>query len=180
MDNVAHVASPRSLASVQTQSPARDSGRSPRSALKRLVYAVWRHTPAFVQRLAVRLAVPRASLGVCAVIRDGGNRVLLAHHTYGERAWRPPAGFMRKHEDPKDTIAREIEEELGVSAVVGRLIDAELDTVRNHLTLYYEVIIQGAPTCDGVEIDELRYVSPAEVTLLFGAPQPWLGGVAAA
>jgi hypothetical protein len=41
------------------------------------------------------------------------------------------------------------------------------------MTLYYRVTISGAPECDGVEVDELRFVLPRNVPDLAGAIPSW-------
>jgi 8-oxo-dGTP pyrophosphatase MutT (NUDIX family) len=50
---------------------------------------------------------------VCLLMR--GDDVLLVRHTYGRRRqWDLPGGGLRRHEDPRAGIEREIREELGV------------------------------------------------------------------
>jgi len=60
---------------------------------------------------------------VSAVIRDDDNRVLLAR-SHGDDQWALIGGGMEPGEEPREAIAREVEEELGVKAVVGRIVGA--------------------------------------------------------
>jgi ADP-ribose pyrophosphatase YjhB (NUDIX family) len=112
-------------------------------------------------------------MGVCAVIGDAQGRVLLAHHSYRQRPWGLPGGFIRQREDPAVALTRELVEELGVTAVVGPVLAAEMSG--RHLTLYYQVSIAAAPRPDGIEIDTFRYATRDEIPqLLGGETQPWL------
>jgi ADP-ribose pyrophosphatase YjhB (NUDIX family) len=52
--------------------------------------------------------------GVKCVLSDGPN-VLLVRHTYGSRRWNLPGGAVKRGESPRDAVAREMAEELGIS-----------------------------------------------------------------
>jgi 8-oxo-dGTP pyrophosphatase MutT (NUDIX family) len=54
-------------------------------------------------------------LGVKCVLIDG-DRILLVRHTYGYRGWDLPGGGQRRGEAPASAAAREMHEELGLSA----------------------------------------------------------------
>lgn len=158
--------------SVRPSLPARG-----RSALRRLVYRLWAHLPSWSQRLIVRFAAPRVTLGVCAVILDRQGRLLLAHHPYRRRAggWGLPGGFARRDEQPAAALRRELHEELAVDAVVGPLLDAETAIDAGHVTLYYHATFTGTARPNGVEIDTCRFVALPEAAALLGAPTPpWL------
>jgi len=148
--------------------------------MRRALYRAWPHLPGSWQRLVLRIAVARTSLGALALIEDARGRLLLAHHTYRRQAWGLPGGFTRRGEDPAVGLARELGEELGVPAVIGPLICAVREAEGRHLTLYYRASLLAAPHADGVELDALRYVAPWEVPLLCGGPraQPWLRALA--
>jgi RimJ/RimL family protein N-acetyltransferase/8-oxo-dGTP pyrophosphatase MutT (NUDIX family) len=55
------------------------------------------------------------------LVRDGDDRVLLCQLTY-KRDWDLPGGVVEVGESPRDGVAREIEEELGVRLEPGRLL----------------------------------------------------------
>lgn len=135
---------------------------------RRAFYQTWRLLPGWLQRLAVRVAAPKVTLGACAVIQDARGRVLLAHHTYRAHAWGLPGGFVSTGEQPGTGLERELREELGVAARVGPVLSAETDPASHQLTLYYRVTIQGTPREDGIEIDGFRYASAEEVPALLG------------
>lgn len=147
---------------------ARSEESGIRLLARRALYQNWRLLPPWLQRLAVRIAAPKVTLGACAVIQDARGRVLLAHHTYRARPWGLPGGFVSAGEQPGTGLARELSEELGVAAQVGPVLSAETDPSSHQLTLYYRATIQGTPRKDGVEIDDFRYVSAEEVPALLG------------
>lgn len=162
--------------------PARKRRTRPstQAALRRALYRIWRRLPGGCQRFALRIAVPRVSLGALALIQDANGRLLLAHHTYRRHAWGLPGGFTCHGEDPAVGLAREIGEELGVPALIGPLAYAEREACGRHLTLYYRATLLAAPRVDGIELDALRYVAPAQASALLGRPSlPWLAGLAA-
>lgn len=139
-----------------------------RELVRRLVYALWRLLPGWAQGLAFRIAAPKVSMGAVAVIQDGRKRILLAHHTYRQRAWGLPGGLVGRREQAAEAVARELHEELGVAAAVGPLLYAETCVPSRHLTLYYLATIEGQPQVDGVEIDGFRYVALDEAAVLLG------------
>jgi ADP-ribose pyrophosphatase YjhB (NUDIX family) len=148
---------------------------------RRLLVRLWGRTPSPVRRLAIRLLVPKATYGACAVIADQRGHVLLVRHPYRGGAWGLPGGFGRRGEAPAATLAREVREELGVAAAVGPLLWADLEPATQHLTFYYRATIDGEPRPDGLEIDAARYADPAEATLAIGdAARPWLERLRAA
>jgi ADP-ribose pyrophosphatase YjhB (NUDIX family) len=58
---------------------------------------------------------PHYLVGVIGIIRNEAGEVLLVHHTYRHRIpWGLPAGFLERHEQPREALLREIEEETGL------------------------------------------------------------------
>lgn len=87
-----------------------------------------------------------------------------------EGYWEFPGGKLNAGEDPREALARELREELGVQAEVGALEEAIAHSYpdRNVLLLFYWCrLIEGEP--HGLEGQALRWVSPqdlAEVNIL--------------
>jgi 8-oxo-dGTP diphosphatase len=155
-------------------------GSSPRTRLRRALYRAWPRVPRWCRRLVLRLALPRHPLGVCAVALDARGRVLVAHHTYRTSAWGLPGGFVRRREQPPRALARELCEELGADAAIGPLLHAELHEPTGHLTLYYRATLLETPRPDGVELDDLRFVSGEQALALLGPEAvPWLASLSA-
>ena len=59
---------------------------------------------------------------VAAVITGPDARVVMAMHSYGERAWRLPGGLLKAGEVPSTAIARELREELGLEVATATWI----------------------------------------------------------
>ncbi|MGZ3598427.1 MAG: NUDIX domain-containing protein [Ktedonobacterales bacterium] len=150
------------------RSGGRNDGAGWRELARQLFYAKWRLLPGWAQGLAFRMGAPKVSMGAVAVIRDGRGRILLAHHTYRQRAWGLPGGLVGRREQAAEAVARELREELGVAAMVGPLLYAETCVPSRHLTLYYLATIDSHPQLDGVELDGFRYVAPDEAAMLLG------------
>lgn len=147
-----------------------------RTQLRPHFYRLWRLLPASAQYRLMRWGAAKVSFGACAVIRDQQGRVLLLHHTYRRTLpWGLPGGLGCGDEQPWQTVAREVREELGVDATVGPLLHAAIYEPTGHLTLYYQACIDALPRFDGVEIDALRFATPEEVRELLGDRElPWL------
>lgn len=130
--------------------------------------SLWRVLPRRMRRLAMRLGMPRVSVGACALVQDAHGLLLLARHTYRKRPWGLPGGLIGRDEQPHVALARELQEELGVEAVIGSLVYAETYLPAQHLTLYYTATLHGTPRADGVELDDLRFVTLEEARVLLG------------
>jgi 8-oxo-dGTP pyrophosphatase MutT (NUDIX family) len=97
----------------------------------------------------------------CVVRHEG--RVLLVRHTYGDRSWDVPGGTAQRNEDARDTVARELYEELGVRPVAVRL----LRTVqwrpagkRDQVSLFVVDLDHADLRVDAAEIAATRWVAP--------------------
>jgi 8-oxo-dGTP diphosphatase len=76
-----------------------------------------------------------------AIIIERG-RVLLTQRKRGthlEGLWEFPGGKVEDGEDPKDALARELREELGIDALVGAIVDVTFHRyeVKSVLLLFY-------------------------------------------
>lgn len=65
--------------------------------------------------------MPRKRIGAGIVAIDDQMRVLLVEPTYKSN-WEVPGGLVELGEPPRDAVARECREELGIDVVVGRLL----------------------------------------------------------
>jgi len=110
---------------------------------------------------------------VAAVIRDSGGRVLLARRPAGSHMaglWEFPGGKLRDGESPAAALVRELDEELGVLADIGRPITFAVheEPGLRILLLFYRVRV-AAGTPSPREGQQLGWFAPAE---LRGLPMP--------
>ncbi|MER8100444.1 NUDIX hydrolase [Kitasatospora sp. NPDC094016] len=68
------------------------------------------------------LAQPLTAAGV--LFFDEENRILLVKPTY-KPGWEIPGGYLHEGETPSEGAAREVREELGITAPIGRLLVAD-------------------------------------------------------
>ena len=142
---------------------------SGRRSLRTTLLRVWKHLPLPWQSQLIWLGSSRVTYGAGAIILDELGRVLLVHHLYRRgTGWGLPGGVSAAREQPETTIVRELREELGVQATIERLVYAGIEPGGSHLSLTYLVRLSGEPRPDGVEIDEYRFVAPADLQPLLG------------
>lgn len=117
---------------------------------------------------------PTVMLVVAAMIRDGAGRILMQQRPDGKAhagLWEFPGGKVEPHENPKDSLVREIEEELGL-----HLLAADLEPVafaesagnpgeRAIVILLYSVRWwRGEP--EAREGGDLAWIEPSEINHL--------------
>lgn len=93
-------------------------------------------------------------VGSGALIRDDAGRVLIVKPTY-KPGWEIPGGLAETHESPRTAALRELREELGFDAPVGRLLCLEhrgADAGRPDLVLF---VFDGGVFSD-LEIERIR------------------------
>lgn len=140
-----------------------------RRSLRTTLLRMWKLLPPPWQSLLIWLGSSRVSYGAGAIILDEQGRVLLLHHPYRRgTGWGLPGGVSAQGEQPEQTIVRELREELGVCATIERLVYAGIEPRGRHLSLTYLVRLSEEPRPDGIEIDEYRFVAPAELPPLLG------------
>jgi 8-oxo-dGTP diphosphatase len=105
-------------------------------------------------------------LVVAALVRDGSGRILLSRRREDQPMpllWEFPGGKVEEGESPTDALAREIEEELGCRAQVGRVDDVVFHRYPDFdlYMLVYRCRLLGEPR--PVEVAELAWVAPVDL-----------------
>jgi len=114
-----------------------------------------------------RMAEERHVKVIAAIIRREG-RILIGKRKVGTFAgkWEFPGGKMEPGETPEQCLARELAEELGVEARIGKLFLSTRHAY-SHMAIefvtYEAEIISGQPRLR--DHNELRWVLPAELCL---------------
>ena len=113
-----------------------------------------------------RVARPRVAAGV--LFRDDAGRVLLVKPTY-KQGWDIPGGYVEPGESPKQAAAREVEEELGLTKAIGRLLVVDWaphpDEGDKLLFVFDGGVLEQHVddlVVDPSEIDRVAFISPNE------------------
>jgi 8-oxo-dGTP pyrophosphatase MutT (NUDIX family) len=119
--------------------------------------------PRTVRRWALRTVRRTVVLGCAAVIPAGdGAGYLFARHRYphGGRGevWALPSGAVRR-EPLVEALAREVEEELGLTVAVERLLAVDA-SLWDEVTFYFRCRIAGGQIRLSAEVAEARYLAP--------------------
>jgi 8-oxo-dGTP diphosphatase len=100
------------------------------------------------------------------IVRE--NKILICQRT-GDQAmpfkWEFPGGKVERDEDLKDALHRELEEELGIDAVIGRKVAAIQHTYPNRtlLELYFYRVDQFKNELENRIFREVRWVDRKEL-----------------
>ena len=100
------------------------------------------------------------------IIRD--SKILICQRTEDQALplkWEFPGGKVERDEDLKDALHRELDEELGIDAVIGRKIAAIQHTYGNgaSLELYFYRVDQFKNEIENRIFREIRWVTRAEL-----------------
>lgn len=81
---------------------------------------------------------PRFSAGAVGLLFNTQGEVLLVEHIFHPlHPWGPPGGWVDRGEAPSTTVAREMQEEVGLTVLVGDLIHIEFLPKVRHVTFAY-------------------------------------------
>lgn len=114
--------------------------------------------------------VPRTVIVAAGVVIEKG-RVLLTQRKAGAHLaglWEFPGGKVEAGEDPRDALARELEEELGIRVTVGEAVDVTFhryeDADKSVLLLFFEATrIAGSPEPEALDVAAFKWTASSEL-----------------
>jgi ADP-ribose pyrophosphatase YjhB (NUDIX family) len=131
--------------------------------LERWQVRAYRAIPPRFRLRATRLATPNFTVGSMAFLTDDGERVLLGRTTY-RNGWLPTGGFVQRGETPQQTIAREVQEELGIAAELQPYHRVAFDAKRQGVTfICVGRLPEGATFELSAELREVRWFAFDEI-----------------
>ena len=112
--------------------------------------------------------LPPTVLVAAAIVIERG-RVLLTQRKRGthlEGAWEFPGGKVEPGEDPRDALARELREEIGVEAAVGDIVEVTFHRYeqKSVLLLFYRTErLAGSPEPQAIDVADVRWAAREEL-----------------
>jgi 8-oxo-dGTP diphosphatase len=108
-------------------------------------------------------------VAAAVLVRDG--RVLLTQRKKGahlEGKWEFPGGKVEPGEDPRAALVRELDEELGISASVGEIVDVTFhryeEAHKSVLLLFFEAsLLPSSPLPRAVDVAAFRWASAPDL-----------------
>ena len=99
---------------------------------------------------------------VAALVELEGRIVLARNVAWPENAFGLVTGFLEREEAPAQAVAREVAEELGLTATAVSLIGLYPFTQKNQLLIAYHVVAQGRIVLNE-ELAEVRLIEPGRL-----------------
>lgn len=107
----------------------------------------------------IRLFQDQFLVGVTGLIFNKNNEILLFKHTYRQRAWSLPGGYMNQKEHPKEALMREIKEESGYTVSIDWRMKVRTDRETARLDIPYIGTYIGGEFVPSEEVSEARFCS---------------------
>jgi ADP-ribose pyrophosphatase YjhB (NUDIX family) len=139
------------------------------NSIRRTIATTIQRAPwlAYTARALWRIRQARFTAGVVGVVFNAQGQILLVEHVFHPHfPWGLPGGWMDRHENPTQTIQRELREELELEVVVGMVLLAEMESA-NHLDLAFLCQAQGSVGRLSFELLDYRWIMPADLPALY-------------
>lgn len=129
--------------------------------MKGLLLALWKklNLSKHFQLNIIRIFQDQFLVGVTGLIFNEKNEVLVFRHTYRQRAWSLPGGYMNGKEHPKEALAREIMEESGFTVSIDWRMKVRTDRETARLDISYIGTYIGGVFVPSEEVVEARFCS---------------------
>ena len=112
---------------------------------------------------------PAPSILVAAAVLIEDGRVLLTQRKRGthlEGAWEFPGGKVEPGEDPREALARELAEEIGIVSTVGDIVEVTFHRYpeKSVLLLFFEAKRSpGSPEPRAIDVADVTWASPGDL-----------------
>jgi 8-oxo-dGTP diphosphatase len=117
--------------------------------------------------IAIKLFVPRHRTGVLVICFDDQQRILMLRHVFHPGTpWGPPGGWLGRRESPADCALRELNEETGLTADLGKVIHLSFELPDQIMIAYTAYVHAVGPMELSSEIIEAGWFHPDSL------PQP--------
>lgn len=122
---------------------------------------LWRrlHLPTGWQLAIMRLMQDQFLVGVTGVIFNHEDEILLFKHSYREKEWSLPGGYIKSKEHPKEALEREISEESGLVVNADSRYKIRTDRDSARLDVVYVGTFIGGEFRPSAEVREAEFFS---------------------
>ncbi len=126
---------------------------------------IWRQLPTPLKHLYLRVRYAHYAVGVAALIRDAGGRILLVHRTYSyDEPWALPGGWLEGSDDAvESSLERELFEETGLRVRVGPIKAVERTGFALVLLMQTELLDSTTAFRASHEVSEVAWAEPTDV-----------------
>ncbi len=127
-----------------------------------------------MERKAFHETLPKKRISAGCLLFDEKGRLLVVNPTY-KNTWEIPGGVVEKNESPRETVIREVFEELGLICQVERLLCVDFTDETETRTESLQFIFLGATLSEKMiaaihlpaeELSEFRILPPKKATKL--------------
>ena len=129
--------------------------------LQKLLGKFWRHTPARLRRLTMRMTHARFTVTAGAVIQNNEGKVLLLKHIFrAGSGWGLPGGFLESGEQPLEGLRRELREEIGLEIERVEFLTARSFRKPQQVEILFHGFASGEAQLKSMEVDRAVWFSP--------------------
>ena len=129
--------------------------------IQKLLGKLWRHTPARLRRLTMRMTHARFTVTAGAVIQNEEGKVLLLKHTFRSGSgWGLPGGFLEGGEQPVEGLRRELREEIGLELERVEFLTARSFKKPQQVEILFHGFASGDAQLKSIEVDRAVWFLP--------------------
>ncbi len=133
-----------------------------------LLAKIWKllRLPKAVQLRIMRIIQDEFLVGATGIVFNDKNEVLLFKHTYRQREWSLPGGYIKSKEHPFEGLEREIEEESGLIVSIDKELKLRTDRKTSRLDICYIGKFMGGEFKKSAEVSEYGFYSFENLPLI--------------